>query len=735
MNVAAHSEGLFLFQIVLLVVAGRLLGEMMVRIGQPSIMGQIIGGILLGPSVLGSIAPGIESAIFPEVDAQKSMTEAVAQLGILFLLLLAGMETDLRLAMRLRRSAAGISIAGIAVPFACGFLLGEAMPEHLVPDPENRLVMSLFLGTALAISSVKIVATVVREMDFLRRNIGQLIVASAIIDDTIGWVVIAFTFSLAKSGTVDIASIATSVLGTLAFMIASFTIGRRIVFEIIRVTNDNFKSDLPVLSAIIAIMGAIAMFTDMIGVHTVLGAFVAGILVGESPILTRQIDTQLRGITTALFMPVFFGLTGLKTDLGVLMEPDAFLLTIGLIIVASIGKFGGAFVGARLTGLTKAEAIALGSGMNARGSTEVIIATIGLSAGVLNEQLFSAIVAMALVTTMAMPATLRWALRRLPLRKDEESRLRKEDFEASSFLSRFERPLLAVDLSPASQLAGRLAASFAMTRKTPLTILSVNGAVASKSVPGEKADDRQQQDIRERTEAFAAALRETPSPEPADSKADGPQAGGLHVTARTAEGTPIEDVLEDSAEKGHDLLFVGIDPVSSEDGGFAARVSRLMTAFGGTVAVVASREGRAAIAPDDMRILIPISDTERSIRAVEFGCAIARSSGAAVAVIYILERNEAEQRPRFGRDASGHEAAFERVDEIAEQTGVKITKTLQEGNSAEVAILRHARRGRYNLLVVGVSRRAGDRISYGRIADNLLDAADRSIVFIETEQP
>ncbi len=335
---AAHSEALFLFQIVLLVVVGRLFGELMVRIGQPSIMGQIIGGILLGPSVLGFFAPGVEAAIFPQVDAQKSMTEAVAQLGILFLLLLAGMETDLGLAMRLRRSAASISLAGIIVPFTCGFLLGEFMPQHLVPNPDQRIVMSLFMGTALAISSVKIVATVVREMDFLRRNIGQLIVASAIIDDTIGWVVIAFTFSLAKSGTVDLTSIGTSVLGTLVFMIVSFTLGRRLVFEVIRITNDNFKSDLPVLSAIIAIMGVMAMMTDMIGVHTVLGAFVAGILVGESPILTKQIDTQLRGLTTALFMPVFFGLTGLKTDIGVLFERDALLLTLGLIVVASVGS-------------------------------------------------------------------------------------------------------------------------------------------------------------------------------------------------------------------------------------------------------------------------------------------------------------------------------------------------------------------------------------------------------------
>lgn len=729
---AAHSEALFLFQIVLLVVVGRLFGELMVRIGQPSIMGQIIGGILLGPSVLGYFAPGVEAAIFPQVDAQKSMTEAVAQLGILFLLLLAGMETDLGLAMRLRRSAASISLAGIVVPFTCGFALGELMPQHLVPNPDQRIVTSLFMGTALAISSVKIVATVVREMDFLRRNIGQLIVASAIIDDTIGWVVIAFTFSLAKSGTIDLASIGTSVFGTLVFMLVSFTIGRRLVFEIIRLTNDNFKSDLPVLSAIIAIMGAMAMFTDMIGVHTVLGAFVAGILVGESPILTRQIDTQLRGLTAALFMPVFFGLTGLKTDIGVLFERDALLLTIGLIVVASIGKFGGAFVGARLSGLTRAEALALGSGMNARGSTEVIIATIGLSVGVLNEQLFSAIVAMALVTTMAMPATLRWALRRLPLREEEETRLLKEDFEAASFLNRFERPLLAVDLSTGGDLAGRLAANFASARATPLTVVNVEESEDKIDSP-EKVEDGKASDFRERTEAFATRLRER-SVRPKEDGDETAKTDGIHVTARHRDGAKVTDVLKDSAEKGHDLLFVGVDPVSSESGGFSRRVSRLVSGFASTVAIVVSREGRTPVTDNELRILIPISDTERSIRAVEFGCALARPSGAAVSVIYILEPNEAQQRPRFGREESGHAAAFERIDEISAQTGVKITKTLQEGSSAEVAVLRHARRGRYNLLVVGVSRRAGERLSYGRIADTLLDTSDRSIVFVETEQ-
>ena len=160
----------------------------------------------------------------------------------------------------------------------------------MLPRPEQRLITSLFLGTALSISSVKIVAMVVREMNFLRRTVGQLIVTSAIIDDTICWIIIAVTFGLAMHGRVDLTSLAQSVLGTALFLVASFTIGRRLVFFLIRWANDNLVSEVPVITTILVVMGAMALITHAIGVHTVLGAFVAGILVGQSPILSRHID-------------------------------------------------------------------------------------------------------------------------------------------------------------------------------------------------------------------------------------------------------------------------------------------------------------------------------------------------------------------------------------------------------------------------------------------------------------
>jgi Kef-type K+ transport system membrane component KefB len=214
---AKPSEFIFVVQVVLLIAVGRGLGEIMQRLGQPSVIGELLAGLLLGPSLFGWLWPSAQSAIFPNAPEQKALIEGMAQFGILLLLLLTGMETDLKLVRKVGRAAITISIAGIVVPFLCGFGLGQFLPENLLPHPEARLVASLFLGTALSISSVKIVAVVVREMNFMRRNVGQIIVATAVIDDTIGWIIIAIIFSLASRGSLDLWSVGQAVLGTLVF--------------------------------------------------------------------------------------------------------------------------------------------------------------------------------------------------------------------------------------------------------------------------------------------------------------------------------------------------------------------------------------------------------------------------------------------------------------------------------------------------------------------------------------
>src|SRR5260221_7711838 len=484
----------------------------MQRIGQPAVMGQLIAGILLGPSVLGALWPDLQHALFPSSREQKSMIDAVSQLGILMLLLLTGMETDLSVVRRLGRAAVSVSIAGVSLPFACGFALGELLPETMLPAPDQRLITSLFLGTALSISSVKIVAMVVREMNFMRRTVGQVIVTAAIIDDTIGWIIMAVTFGLASHGGLDVASLAQSVLGTALFLLASFTIGRRAVSLLIRWANDTLVSDVPVITTILVVTVAMALIPPAVGVHTVLGAFVAGILIGQSPILTRHIDEQLRGLIIALFMPVFFGLAGLNANLAIVKNPSLLLLSLGFIVIASLGKFSGAFLGGAVGGLTWRESLALGCGMNAPGSSEMIVAPTGPLIGGLGPDIYTMIVAMAVVTTMAMPPMLRWALARLPFAPEEEARLEREAIETRGFVTSMERLLVAVDESATGSFASRLVGLLAGAGSLPVTVLHVGAA---------KAGDRERsssQTARIESVVKAAAQKDTPGGSASEAK-------------------------------------------------------------------------------------------------------------------------------------------------------------------------------------------------------------------------
>ncbi|HVV65001.1 MAG TPA: cation:proton antiporter, partial [Rhizomicrobium sp.] len=409
-------KAILVAEVGLLMLVGRGLGEVMQRFGQPAVIGQLLAGLILGPSLFGWIWPHAHDLLFPKSAEQKDLITGLANVGVLLLLLLTGMETDLKLVKKIGAPALAVTATGVAVPFACGVGLGLALPSSLLPNPGERLVAALFLGTALSISSIKIVAMVVREMNFMRRNLGQIIVASAILEDTVGWIIVSLTLGVAGAGGAPVwSSFVKPVIGAAVFLAFSYTIGRRLVFWLIRKVNDSFESDYAVVTAILIVMCAMALITEEIGVNTVLGAFVAGVLVGESPILSQHIEDQLRGFITAFMMPVFFGLSGLSADLTVLANPTLALLTLGLVLIASVGKFGGAFLGGRLSGLTARESLALGCGMNARGSTEVIVASIGLTMGVLSQNLYTMIVTMAVVTTLAMPPMLRWALQRLPI--------------------------------------------------------------------------------------------------------------------------------------------------------------------------------------------------------------------------------------------------------------------------------------------------------------------------------
>jgi len=732
------SLTIFVAQLGVLLLVGRLMGEAAQRIGQPHVMGQLIGGLLLGPSVLGALWPQAEHTLFPSADAQKNLIEGVAQLGILMLLLLTGMESDLPLVRRVGRAAVMVAIAGVAIPFAFGMALGEMLPDSLLPKPEARLVTALFLGIALSISSVKIVAMVVREMNFMRRDIGQIIVASAILEDTIGWVVIAIAFGLASVGRIDIWSVGRALVGTVAFLAASLTIGRRIVFHLIRWANDSFQSDFPVITMILLIMVGMALLTQAIGVNMVLGAFVAGILAGESPIRTRHIDEQLRGLVAALFMPVFFGLAGLSANLTILKDPQLAALAAGLVLIACAGKFAGAFVGGKLGGLARSEALALACAMNARGSTEVIVASLGLSMGILSQNLFTLIVGMAVITTMAMPPMLRWALKRLPMRKAERIRLEREEIDARGFVTNLERLLLAVDDSRNGKYAAQLAGIIGGSSGKPTTVLELelsSGKSEKKSAAGEKkpASDKKAADEAEDAKAHAegsaeevksAAERVTTL----ETHPDEEKPGKIEVTTVRKPATGPESVAEE-ARKGYDLLVIGVADTRDRKGGFGRGVSLIAKEFEGALAVIDGPDGEGEqLFREGGKILVPVNGTDASRRAAEVGFTVARASDAEVTVLYVTTRGAGGKGN--GRGTRRQEAAvLKDIGALAERYGLDVRRSIRADTAPDEAIIREAKRG-YDLIVLGANRRPGYTLFFGNTAAAVLDRAETSKLFV-----
>jgi Kef-type K+ transport system membrane component KefB/nucleotide-binding universal stress UspA family protein len=701
------------------------IGEALQRIGQPAVIGQLIAGVLLGPSVFGAIWPEAQRAVFTANPQQQSMIDAVSQLGILMLLLLTGMETDLRLVKKARRAAISTSAAGIIVPFACGFALGELLPAAMLPKPDQRIITSLFLGTALSIASVKIVAMVVRQMGFMRRNVGITLIASAIIDDTVGWVIVAIISGLAVHGQVDALALGQSVLGTAIFLAVSFTLGRRLVFSIIRWANDSFVSEMSVVTAILVIMGTMALTTDLIGINSVLGAFVAGILVGESPILSRHIDEQLRGLVTALFMPIFFSLAGLHADLTILGDSTLLFLTIGLILLASLGKFAGAFLGGALGGLSAPESLALGCGMNARGSTEVIIASIGLSMGALSQDLFTMIVAMAVVTTMAMPPTLRWAFSRLPLRHDERARLEREAFEATGFVTNIERLLVAVDDSANGKLAHHLADMLARSRGIPVTVLHLGRREAVQGMETTPA---------RRVEAAASGMNEARAT--GETAVRNARARWLDVALQVESIAP-EAVVTKEARKGYDFLVIGIEKTVAFHGAFHEQITRMAAGFDGPLAVVVARGSHLYEPPQQrLNILVPVRGNKASRRGAEVALALARAGTSAVTALYVMGTvglGAAQRRLRRPSMSRRHEETILKdIVELADRYDVRIRTALRLDIAPEDAILRQARLGHYDLVVMGVGRPAGETLYFGKIAAAVLENSQHSILFVSS---
>jgi Kef-type K+ transport system membrane component KefB len=408
--VTEHQLFLFLVEVSLLFLAARLGGEIAARLRIPLHVGELAIGMLIGPSFLGWVWPEAFEAVFPAEAAQRSLLDVFSWTGIIFLVLIGGLETRLGILRQYGRAVLGGWLGGFLIPFAAGFGLGMLFPDSLVPPGIERPVFALFLATAMSISAIPVIARILMDLDLYRTRMGMIILSTAIADDTIGWIVLAVVAGLASGG-VESGHVVRTVALTGAFVVVSFTVGRDLIRRAMVFSRLHLRVPYAEVSMMLLLVVAFGAITQAIGVHLVLGAFVAAILIGRIRRLKPESVEAVRHIGLGFFVPFFFSYTGIKVDLTTLGGSAAGFTALAL-LVACFGKIIGGGLGARLGGLPRWEAWAVGFGLNARGAMELVIAAIGLSIGVLTEPTYAMIVLIAVVTTVMAAPLLKFCVTR-----------------------------------------------------------------------------------------------------------------------------------------------------------------------------------------------------------------------------------------------------------------------------------------------------------------------------------
>ena len=400
-----------LIQIVVIVVLARVLAVLCRRIGQPAVVGETAAGLVLGPSVLGWLAPGVFQALFhPTVSGvdpalfdqlMRWICTSISQLGLIFLLFLVGLEFDFSHLRGHGKSTLSISLAGIALPFALG--IGVAYQLHpLVAADTPFLGFALFLGTAMSITAIPVLARIMIDLNITSTRLGTITISSAAVNDAVGWILLASVAAVVKAA-FDPRRTLLMIGETVGFGLLMAFVGRPLLRRWVRYALRRGEAEFSVnaLTVALVLLLVCAIVTNVIGIFAVFGAFILGAVLSSEQEFRQAVSRRLRDFVTAFFLPIFFAYTGLRTNVGSLgtsWELWSFCLLV--LVAAVVGKFGGCGAAARLSGFSTREATCIGILMNTRGLMELIVINLGKDMGVLPDSVYCMLVLMAVLTTV-----------------------------------------------------------------------------------------------------------------------------------------------------------------------------------------------------------------------------------------------------------------------------------------------------------------------------------------------
>ncbi len=387
---------LLILQACVIIVAARGIGALARWVGQPAVIAEVIAGILLGPSLLGRLSPQLFRTLFPS--ASFAGLSLVSQVGLVFFMFLIGLELDPSLLRGRGVSSVAISAAGITVPFGLGALLAmRIFASHAEPGV-GKASFVLFMGIAMSITAFPVLARILAEQKLTRTEMGSIALACAAADDVTAWCLLAFVVSFVHANGLMAALLTT--VEAMAFAAVMLAVVRPLLARLgTHITaRQHLTQNIVALTFVLLLASALA--SEVIGVHALFGAFLFGTIMPRQGDYARALAERLEDFVVVAFLPLFFAFSGLRTQLGLLAGLNDWLLCLALIGVACVGKFGGVFCVARVTGMSTRDSAALGILMNTRGLMELIVLNVGLDLGVISAKLFTMMVLMALVTTL-----------------------------------------------------------------------------------------------------------------------------------------------------------------------------------------------------------------------------------------------------------------------------------------------------------------------------------------------
>lgn len=391
---------LLLMQIVVVIVLARACGRAFAHLGQPAVVGEIIAGILLGPSALGWLWPEAMHALFPP--ASLDSLKLLSMLGVMLFMFVVGMDLDLHELRQRARVAVVVSHVSIAFPFLLGVLLSFALFTALAPAGIPFMAFSLFIGIAMSITAFPVLARIIQERGLSGTVLGHHAIACAAVDDVSAWCLLALVIALVKSGSFAGAIATLLMTGLLiAFMLLWVRprLDALLDTQLARKREGRDGNGSAVFAGMLVLMFASALAAELIGIHAIFGAFLAGVAMSARSELRHMIRERLETFSSTFLLPLFFAFTGLRTQLALLHDWQSWLLCAGIILVAIAGKLGGSMLAARWAGMRWRDATALGVLMNTRGLMELVVLNIGYDLGVISARIFAMLVLMALVTT------------------------------------------------------------------------------------------------------------------------------------------------------------------------------------------------------------------------------------------------------------------------------------------------------------------------------------------------